>query len=344
MDIEYTTLYERPEYFNQVIKLIENEFGYTEKHSLKIDFAPLFKKENFKNLHIALYNDELVGHVGAKSKTIGPMSNNVPACLFGGLTISKKYQGKGHFRNFFEYVMDLYEEDHAIFLLWSDKIDLYRKFDFVELGVIIQTPGIEEKSFSHKSFKKDKLKNLSEQQFNQIKEIYKKEFEDKLVTILRSNEDWEDIKNISSIDLHYQEENDVITSYILEGKGHDLQNTCHEVCISNKELLSEIANENKIWLYIDQLGQDSIPDNTDVIYGTLLKIANHHSFSSYVEKIGDKKIDIQGYSQDMLQIFLDDKEYHLYKEDFLRGIFGPEFVTEFGESIPPIFISGADSI
>ena len=44
-----TTLSSNPEYFEEVIRLIEEEFHYSENQSFEMDFSPLVDPLNFEN-------------------------------------------------------------------------------------------------------------------------------------------------------------------------------------------------------------------------------------------------------------------------------------------------------
>ena len=51
-NLSLTTLSENPEYFEEVIKLIEEGFHYSESHHYEKDFAPLVDPLNFENCFI----------------------------------------------------------------------------------------------------------------------------------------------------------------------------------------------------------------------------------------------------------------------------------------------------
>lgn len=128
-----TNLEKSPQYIEQTKVLIESSFGYSSNHSFAVDFYPLFNPSNFKHCHILIDNNQVIAHIGIKQRIL----KGHKLTMYGGIAISEKYRGKGIFKDFFNSIVTMYS-NCALHLLWSDKLDLYKKFGFHPAGELHQ--------------------------------------------------------------------------------------------------------------------------------------------------------------------------------------------------------------
>jgi GNAT superfamily N-acetyltransferase len=326
--MKFTTLEKNPEYFFDTIALIEKAFNYSKNNSFLTDFYPLMNKANHKNCFLLILENQVIAHIGALEKSLLINNTTYEFIMYGGIAVADQYQGKGYFRNLFEYVLEEYKEK-VFHLLWSEKIDVYEKFSF--------HPAIGQYQFNHDlsdatEFLPFKLSDLTKEEINQMHKLYINSTETRC---LRRNEDWNLLCNITSADLFIKKTNNEISNYIFINKGQDLQGVIHEVGHFNDH--AELVKYGILWSphYNETV--------SEIQYAANMKIGSYQIFSQFILDYTNQIIKINKIEQEYVDFEFENKKFKLEHPDFLSGIFGPGQFRELS-NCKPIYISGLDSI
>jgi hypothetical protein len=250
------TLQENPHYLDTMINLIEKLYGYDEKNSFAIDFYALINKENWRNCYLIISTnkkdkDVLIGHIGTKPRNLKIKNNLHKSIFIGGIAIAPKYQGKGIFKKAFSELLLKLKKKYQYAMLWSDKIDLYKKFGFEEISKCklnySKLPTV--KTLNTYGYQLSTFTNLPNHNKDEIRELYKINIENIYITPERTLLTWEDIKNTSSIQLYTKFNRNNIIGYCLVGKGQDYEGIIHEFAVSTRypEELKSIKKLTSIW-------------------------------------------------------------------------------------------------
>lgn len=236
MDIN--NLQEKPEFFDQVINLVEDSFGYNENNSFLNDFYPLINNLNHSNCWILQDNNKLVGHIGVRTSSL---NNNTNFAMMGGIAINPDYRGQGLFNDFFREIVNKYKNFDFI-ILWSDKSKLYKKFGFDLTGnqyTLLKVDGMQS------TF--EKVKSIDDEIKSQVAFLYKTLVTNELA-ITRSKQDWNNIWNITSSDLYIAKNRNDILSYFFMNKGQDLNGIIHEAYFATDHHLEAAVTLGSLWL------------------------------------------------------------------------------------------------
>ena len=338
-DITVSNLKESPNYRNELISLIESSYNYQNKNSFEIDFFPLMKISNAENniILIKASTKELIGHIGVSNRDLCFNKNTYPVILIGGIVINSKFQKQGYFSLLMKKVLTKYN-DNLFFLLWSDLNLLYKKFGFIEAGIQIKSGN--KRFFPQENIKQTKLNLLSHQHQNQIRELYKNEYS-QYFTFAREKKEWDDISQITSIDILYTVKNNSISSYLFKGKGEDLNDIVHE---SAGNLRQYNLNNNFIqWLPSNY----KISKLDKISFLALFKVNNTKLLKKLIYQVSNQNININNidHSNKTFTLSSRDKNYIMSECDLLNTLFTPRFHTELSKFLfMPTFFSGADSI
>lgn len=246
--ISIISLSKLPDYYEEVIRIIEQELAYSADNSYERDFYPLVNSNNWENCFLIFLNQNLIGHIGIREINFTLKDIKLPILFLGGICIKKEYQGRGLFKLAFTDVLKKFQHQHALHFLWSGHQELYKKFHFYEVGQIFQTGNdnfVNLQSFSHK-----KLNMLSIDEKEFLLQCYKNSFS-QYVKVDRSPQDWENIFQMSSVDVFFQLKDQKKIGYFLINKGQDLQDIIHEIGAIDEFNLSQLIEENekfKLWL------------------------------------------------------------------------------------------------
>lgn len=327
--MNYTNLAESPVYYDDTIKLIEKSFDYSTHNSFDVDFYPLMTKENHKNCHLIVIDDEVVAHIGILEKTIKIKNESYSIAMYGGISVSENHRGKGFFKSLFKNVLEQYN-DKALHLLWSDQLEMYQSFGF--------HPAIDQIEYNQSlddatEFIPTKLKDITNEELNELKHIYQASNE---IRISRDDNDWETLKGITSSDLYIKKIDNKISNYFFMNKGEDLAGVVLE--IGNLKDLEEIVKYGVTWSPIN-----FSDDNVDHLYAAVLKIGNEKIFSKLIHNLTDQLIVINEVNQDTVKFSFDKNNFELPHAELLTGVFGPSQFDEL-QDCSPIYISGLDSI
>ena len=328
MSMNYTTLKENADFFQQTLQLIEESFNYSSENSFEIDFYPLMEKNNHNNCHLLIKDKEVIGHIGVLEKEITIKEESFSIIMLGGIAIASKHRGQGLFTPFFEHVLNLYKEK-SFYMLWSDQIELYEKFDFY--------PCVDQFEYDQsledaEEFIPTKLNTLHSNDIEALSAIYNSQTD---IRITRSLQDWDTLKKITSTDLYIKKENNIIKNYFFMNKGEDLSEVLVEV--GSFDDFEELKKYGVLW------SSEKLEEECDSLYATLIKISNPSSFKSFIRAFTNNLIQIEKISKDNITFNFESSIMELETNEFLTGVFGPNKFEEL-QDLKPFYISGLDSI
>ena len=102
-----------------------------------------------------------------------------------------------------------------------------QKFGFKSFGKIFWANSHRPLLEIPKGYSKTGFTKLTEKEFNEIKSLHLESY--KNISFDRDFDEWDEIKNINSMDLFIKKNNEgEIKSYFIRGKGMDLQGVIHE--------------------------------------------------------------------------------------------------------------------
>jgi hypothetical protein len=343
-----TTLSENPEYFEEVIRLIEEEFHYSKENSFEKDFAPLIDPLNFENcfLYIDKETNVVAAHLAVCLRTLIMNDIETKIALIGGIVTGKKYRGKNLFKDLMDHALRSFEEQVSLFILWSDIESLYERFFFFRTGGILET-GTRILSASDRppGFEKTNFTMLSEKDFKRIIYLYGSFNEKTFLTVKREEKDWSIIKEMSSIDLYIKRNaQSEIQRYFCVNKGRDLTNVIHELSCPNSNdylLLLKELEIYKTWLPETESSKVS---NTEVFYTAFIRLGNKDLLNNFLGKVSGNLLSIKELNHEMVAFEYDQKPFNITSKDFLQYLFGPKPLEEFAPYKLSLYIAGADSI
>ncbi len=319
--MKLTNLETAPDYYKDTISLIESAFGYKGGHSFDVDFYPLMSESNRKNNYVLIDKDEVVGHTGVLLRE-APLSKDHKLAFIGGVAVREDYRGQGLSSRLLNHALNE-RASSALFILWSDKTELYHKFGFFPCVELYSCPQIKGDSLFKKA-------SPSPSEWKEIKALYESSDE---IRIKRNSHDWEELKRIESSDIYLKFKDNKVSNYFIMNKGMDLGGVIHEY--GDLKDHQELRTHGELW------ASRAIGDATP-LYGSLIKIGELQAFKNFVFEFTQGLIEVQSIVEEVRFKFREDL-YSLTQKDFLQGIFGPGRLNEL-EQLPKFFISGLDSI
>jgi len=220
--VRIDTLNHHPHLYNELIATIEEAFHYERGiHHYDIDFYPLMRRENHPHCYILFDNDgTFIGHAGVLEKKLFWNDVELPVVFLGGIVIKKEFQGRGLSRMLLENIFERYQQNVALFILWSDKPDYYKRFGFYSCG------GMKELSLIQDADKH--WTKLTAGNFEEIEKL-RLEFYKDTFTTRRDPDDYNILKKITSANIFIKKDSHgKITHYFIKDKGRDLTNIIHE--------------------------------------------------------------------------------------------------------------------
>lgn len=336
-----STLAHFPDFFEDTISLIEKEFKYPSHHSFLTDFYPLMTPLNHQNCHILIDKDKVIGHIAVTERNLTYKGIKTKVALIGAIALNEKYQQQGNFTPFFNNIIEKYSKNNSLLLLWSDLKPLYNRFKFYEAGGVIQTG--KKKLLSENlpnGWIKTNFKSLTPIEFAEIKSIYQNQ---DLLTLERSESDWDQIKEVTSCSLFINKKDNKISSYFIKDKGNDLSNIIHEFASIDNDIIPMSKDFTDYMLWLPEK-YNSTFNKKDIFFGAFFKVADIKKLSLFLSKITNNQLSILEKKDSMIQVKYKSAEFDFSEEDFLTGIFGPNPISEFSEIMPAIYIAGLDSI
>lgn len=225
-----------PEFYAQYIQCIAQAFLYDHKNSVEIDFYPLLNSANWKNCFFLQVGGELVATVAVKLRYIKLKSMHQVAFL-GGIAVKSNHEKKGYFTKLFSEVIARFEDQVAWMGLWSEKLDLYRKFGFtpcfeqhfLKQGALQNNAMIINGNKVDQCFWQQVTLPLNAKQLAWWQRLYEIN-QQRYVMVERNANDWKEINQISSAHfwVYSNKQSSLATDpsnwlgYAIEGKGQDL--------------------------------------------------------------------------------------------------------------------------
>lgn len=341
--INYSTIQDSPEYFDKVIELIEENFSYEKNHSYKDDFAPLVNSTNWKNLHILTEGDNLVAHIGAR---IMKSTAGVSFLLLGGIAVHETYKSQGHFKELFNKVIDLYKDQVALYVLWSDLEGLYKKFNFHEAGVLLQTgeKDFNESEASNMGLTKLDLASIDFNKLSQLQACYQSTA-NLFVSNNRDAMDWGVVSTLTSSPLYVHETNGMIDFYLFSGKGMDLKGVIHEfagINPINTKLWLDRLNDYKVWVPAKNPWKEIETDTS--LYMGIFRIGNPELFSQLIHNWSEEQITIIDVDETNIAFAFSGEEFVKPHGEFLQLLMGPGRAEEFLSIQKELWVTGIDSV
>lgn len=343
-----TTLSQNPEYFEEVIRLIEGEFHYNDQYSYEKDFAPLVNPLNFENCYFYIDRDSnmVVAHLAICIRTLVKADAEIKVALIGGIVTDKKYRGKSLFKDLMNHAIQTYQEEVGLFILWSDLEGIYEKFHFYRTGGLIES-GKRNLTANERpnGYEKTKFSMLSDKEFTSIVHLYCSHNEKFFFTIKREDKDWSIIRDMNSIDLYVKKNSSgEIERYFCINKGRDLSNIIHEISCGNKGDCSRVLKELegfKVWLPETEIENIS---SKEIFYTAFMRLGNMGVLNEFLQKITKTELMITRMDSDFVDFLFQEKNYNVTPKDFLQYLFGPNPLEEFAPYALSLYVAGADSI
>lgn len=272
-----------PQYYNEVVQIIEKELGYTPANHFSDDFLPLMEANNWENCYVIFKDQEVIGHIGIKPTTFSFNEIELRFALIGGICLKEKHQGKGYFKEVFPQILNERKNEFALFLLWTGEAQGYQKFGFYEIGRMIQTG---EYNFDNSlRFFARKLNLLSSEEKEYIKTSYQHSFRNHFKP-QRSAHDWEVFFRMPSVDVYFKRRSDKFLSYFMINKGQDLTQIIHEIGSHDHNEFIQLChdlNKFKTWLP-DNMGHES--SQSTFLFLGVFKLGNYDHLSLVGKKLG----------------------------------------------------------
>ncbi|PIK14514.1 GNAT family N-acetyltransferase [Halobacteriovorax sp. JY17] len=336
-----STLAQFPDFFEETLMLIEREFKYPTHHKFLTDFYPLMGPLNHEHCHILIDDNKVIGHIAVKERILSFKNTSTRVALIGAIALDEKYQQQGNFTPFFQKVIEIYSAENSLLLLWSDLKPLYNRFNFFEAGGVIQTG---KKKLLNENLPNGwaihNFKDLNVKEFEEIKTLYK---DQELLTLERSEGDWDQIKEISSASLYIKRKNQNIVSYFVKDKGNDLNGIIHEFVTKNASYVEAIDDFIDYQLWLPE-SFNKVFNKKDIFFGAFLRISNFKLLSIFLSDLTKNQLSISKLEGDKITVKYKEAEFDFKVEEFLTGIFGPNPIEEFSEIMPNFYIAGLDSI
>ena len=342
-----STLAQHPEYYKEVIKLIETEFQYNQAHSYANDFSPLMNPLNHENCYFVIdkSNNKVVSHIAICQRELIKNNVRIPVGFVGGIATDKEYRNRGLFKYLFNAVLSEHEKKLGLFILWSDLAGLYEKFSFYLAGGTVEsgTAVLTDQDIPA-GFFKTKMNLLTDSEFNQIQSIYHNNNEKMFFTVSRDEASWSLIRQMDTIDLFVKKDSDgKIIQYFCANKGFDLTNIIHEIGTKDGKIDPLVNQLKKYRLWLPEIQKKVItPSNT--FYTAFFKIGDIALLGQFLSAITNNQLKILKYENDVVQLEFKNNTYQFTSQEFLNYLIGPNPLIEFEEFKLSPYISGFDSI
>lgn len=342
-----TTLSENPEYFEEVISLIEKEFHYKSNQSFARDFALLMDPLNFENcfLYVDPQTNKVVSHLAICPRMMIKNNHTMNVAFIGGIATAVEYRGRDLFKSLMNHALSLHSKDCGLFILWSEITGLYEKFSFHLSGGLIETGhAVFTVNDRPMGFNKTSFKELNAKDFDSIQKIYREFNQKYFFTVVREEKEWSIIKEMDSLDLYTKRNADgVIEQYFCVNKGRDLTNIIHEVgCLPDQYLqLMKSLQKFRTWLPESEL---SLSSNSDIFFTAFMRLGNFQVLKEFLRAVSENELELYEMTGDLISFRFGTLEHQSSHKDFMQYLFGPRPLKEFEKMLLSPYITGTDSI
>ncbi len=342
-----TTLSENPEYFDEVIALIEREFHYSSDQSYAQDFSLLMNPLNFENCYLFIdpATNKVVSHLAVCPRVMIKDQHELKVAFIGGIVTVKEYRGKELFKNLMNHALTEHSKDCGLFILWSEITGLYEKFSFYLSGGMIETGhSVFSSNDRVPGFQKTTFKDLSSKDFSAIQHLHAQFNQRYFFTVKREEKEWSIIKDMSSIDLYIRKnEEGAVEQYFCVNKGRDLSNIIHEVGCLPDQYLAMMKNLQKFKTWLPE-SEQSLTVNKDIFFNAFIRLGNFDLLKSFLKRISNDRLDLIKFTGDLVQFKFGDNDYQVTHQDFQQYLLGPRPLKEFEAFLLSPYIPGTDSI
>ncbi len=250
---EYARLDAFPELADQANSLIEAAFAYQKNFKFSVDFAPLAGAQHNQQRHILIdpTNSTVVAHVGTRLKSFVWQGETIPVVMLGGIAVAESERGQGLFQLLFERVLSTLHSQCALFILWSDKHELYRKWHFHLAG----KQWCYRTTTAEKAHSVERLIDLAPAEREKLAVLYRQQVNQHFFSPLRDESDWNDLAEITSAELIRMK-----AGYVFRGKGMDLQGVLHDFAHVNgvNGVTEELGNAGVLWAAKNEMVPDEV--------------------------------------------------------------------------------------
>lgn len=334
MELKIRQLKAFPEYYDEMISLIEHSFGYTYAYSIAEDFAPLFSKNSdAHNLLFFNQKNQLVGHIGILKKKLCYRGHEFPVILIGGVCVSSSFRGQGNLTKMMEHALSMFEGQYLLALLWSSMTQMYEKFAFYEAGQVIQTG--DKSLVAPPGFEKVDISSCSQDTWQWIKESYNKRAPHEAF-LKRSRRDWDIIQEMKSVSLYV---NTKTQEYFMMNKGMDLPEIIHEY--TPQKILNQKLENFPVWTHPQKTNQKAIGKT---LYLSFMKIGAAEILSDFLALYSKGRTQEVRFQNDVIKLEVDKQVKKLSPPQLLRSLFGPGRPLLSSEGFICFTIGGVDSV
>ena len=342
-----TTLSENPEYFNEVIALIEKEFHYDSTMSYEKDFALLMDPLNFENCYIYVDQDsnQVVSHLAVCPRFMKKNNATIKVGLIGGIATVTEYRGRELFKKLMNHALLEHSKDCGLFILWSEITGLYEKFSFHLSGGLVESgQTIFSSNDKPLGFNKTNYKDLSLTDFEAIRKIYSQFNEKYFFTVIREEKDWSIIREMTSIDLYIKKNSDgALEQYFCINKGRDLNNVIHEIGCLPEQYLNLIKSIQKYRTWLPE-SEMAILSSKDIFFTAFIRLGNFEILKDFLKITTNEEMELCFITNDLISFRFENIDYQISQKDLLQFLFGPRPAKEFEKFLLSLYIPGTDSI
>jgi len=340
MDI--TNLKRDPHFINQYVELIEVSFKYEENFSFAQDFSRLLSHDNQSNCWFIVdrTNQLVLATLATKAINLSTSQNILPICLVGGIATRSNNRNQGLFTALLNHIIELNKKNFAFFALWSDQQVLYEKFQFYLSGSIATTIQKAPKKYSPLNFFiRTSLNQLTKSEQADLIKLYN---QDRSLKVARSEQDWNEIFNMSSPHLYIYKNENTIEEYYIRGKGFDLQNIVYEYHLRPENIL-KIAATSVVWPKKCDLVLFNETHEIQLQYLAMFKISNLELIENFIAKEENVCVKLTKTRNFFIQVRLGNHLSEMNPKEFIDLFFGLSCLDNLNTNYP-FFISGIDSI
>lgn len=330
---DYTNLDALPEYAAPANALVEAAFAYQKNFKFEVDFAPLAGPRNYKNRHILIDRESgtVVAHIGTRLRSFVWEGEVIPVAMIGGIAVAPEERGHGLFKLLFEKVLSSLHSQCALYVLWSDKHELYQKWHFFLAG----QQWCYRSTLPAKAVRSTRLSQLAPAELSALAQLYRQHVNQHYFSPLRDESDWEDLKEIESAELLV-----VDGGYAFRHKGMDLQGILHDS--AHREgvsgLLRDLGGAGVLWAAKNEPVPDEILQDLQQVG---LWRPNTHPMA--LRKLSHLLKHTVHFRDDVFVVEKDGLSVRLNAEELLAEVFDYGRHRLRAQSIP-VYIGGLDSI
>ena len=330
---EYAKLDAFPELISQADSLVEEAFSYQKPHKFSVDFAPLAGQKNLHNRHILIdpTTSRIVAHIGTRIRNFVWQGEVIPVAMIGGIAVDESERGQGLFQLLFERVLAALHTQCALYILWSDKHEMYQKWHFHLAG----QQWCYRSTLPAQKITPQLLQQLNSADKERLALLYRQNINQNYFSPLRDESDWDDLAGITSAELLM-----LPHGYAFRNKGMDLQGILHDAAHRDgvNGLMRDLGNAGVLWAAQNEEVPDEILQDLQQVG---LWRPNTHPMA--LKKLSHLLGHTVNFRDDYFVVEKDDFPIKMNAEEILAELFNYGKNRLKAKSIP-VYIGGLDSI